>query len=293
MAPLEVVTRPARLVALSDARCEPARELGEFVPTSAGVIHAIIRGQGPDVVLLHGVTDNAHTWHDCQAALAGVARVHALDLPGHGLSDIPNESLSAREMAAWVAAYLDAAKIDRAVVVGWSLGGAVAVALAAESAPRVASVVLEAPAVLDFPFPFALWPLRVGGVAEIMHRLAARPGPRRFFMSQTFASGFKPTEEVVERYWRGWQVRGRARYIRALLREFEAVETIPMFSQMNVPLWVVHGDQDQLVPIRVGRELPNRYAKAELSVLTGVGHAPHVERPQAVLDAVRAALRAS
>lgn len=255
-----------------------------------GTVHAVVRGAGTDVVLLHGVTDNAHTWHDLQAALAGIARTHALDLPGHGLSDIPSEPLTARRMAGCVAAYLDAARIDRAVVLGWSLGGAVAAALSADHPARVSALVLEAPAVLDFAFPTALMPLKFAGAGEVMHLIAANRTMRRFFMSSTFARGYSPSEDVVERYWRGWQVSGRSRYVRALLREFKSSETTPLLGEIRAPTWVVHGDQDQIVPVRVADELGKLLRGARISRPTKVGHAPHVERREVVLDAIREAM---
>jgi len=275
-----------------DARKDAAREVGEFVTTVVGTIHAVVRGSGPDVVLIHGVTDNAHTWHDLQASLAGIARTHALDLPGHGLSDIPEAPLTARQMAECVLAYLDAARVERAVVLGWSLGGAVAASLSGSHGSRVSAVVLEAPAVLDFSFPIALMPLKVFGIGEVMHLIAANRVMRRFFMSSTFARGFAAPENVVERYWRGWQVTGRSRYIRALLREFKSTETTPLLGAIRAPTWVVHGDEDQLVPIRVADELEAIVPGSKVSKLNKVGHAPHVERPDVVLDTIREALRA-
>jgi pimeloyl-ACP methyl ester carboxylesterase len=255
-----------------------------------GTAHAVVRGAGPDVLLLHGVTDNAHTWHDVQASLAGVARTHALDLPGHGLSDIPGEPLTASRMAAYVSSYLDAMRIDRAVVLGWSLGGAVAAALSAEYASRVSGLVLEAPAVLDFAFPSALMPLKFIGAGEVMHLIGANRTLRRFFMASTFARGYSPSEDVLERYWRGWQVTGRSRYVRALLRQFVSSATTPLLGEIRAPIWVVHGEQDQIVPVRVADELGKLLPRAKISKPTKVGHAPHVERREAVLDAIREAL---
>jgi len=287
---LEIISRPARLVDLDDARREPAREAGKFVGTPDGTVHAVVRGSGSDVVLLHGVTDNAHTWRGVQEALLGRARTHAVDLPGHGLSDIPSAPLDALEMANRVVGYMDCEGIERAVVVGWSLGGAVAVALAARHPDRVKSLVLESPAVLAFPFPFALWPLKVDRVGELMFRIGAMPSLRRFFMASTFAPRFRPSEEVVERYWRDWQIKGRARYVRALLRAFESTALSPLIPGISTPAWIVHGDADRLVPARVGRELAALLPKADLRALAGVGHAPHIERPEVVLGAVHDAL---
>jgi pimeloyl-ACP methyl ester carboxylesterase len=290
---LEIVTRPARRVDLADARKDSAREIDRFVTAPLGTIHAVVRGEGPDVVLLHGVTDNGHTWHDVQSALGASARVHAVDLPGHGLSDIPAGPLTARTMAEWVAAYFDAARIERAVVVGWSLGGAVAAAFSADHAARVSGLVLEAPAVLDFAFPISLWPLRISGVAEIMYRLAANKTMRRFFMSSAFAQSFAPSDDVLERYWRGWQINGRPRYIRALLHAFKSTETTPLLGGIRAPSWIVHGDEDQLIPLRVADELSKQLTSAKLFRLNKVGHSPHLERPDVVLDAIAEAIRGS
>jgi pimeloyl-ACP methyl ester carboxylesterase len=193
-------------------------------------------------------------------------------------------------MAEWVLAYLDAARVERAVVVGWSLGGAVVASLSGHHPSRVSGLVLEAPAMLEFSFPIALMPLKLAGIGETMHLIAANRLLRRFVMASTFARGFAAAEDTLERYWRGWRVKGRGRYVRELLRTYESTETTPLLRDLRAPTWVVHGDDDQLVPIRVADEIGALIPGSHVSKLTKVGHAPHVEAPEAVLDVIRAAL---
>jgi len=277
------------MLTLADARRNPRYLSGTVVETRLGRVHAVVRGEGPDVVLLHGVTDNAGTWHELQAALPEV-RTHALDLLGHGLTDIPDRAPDQRELAEWVAAYLDAAEVESAVVVGWSLGGTCTLELAAAHPERVRRMVLVGAAALDFPFPLALTPLKVPPVAELMPAIGSSDPVRRTVMRSTFARRFHPHQDVIDRYFRGWHIWGRARFMRRLLSTLHIETTERALPRIQAPAWIVHGEEDQLVPIRVARELAARLPRAEGSFLSGVGHAPHIEQPESVLDAIGAAL---
>jgi haloacetate dehalogenase len=77
---------------------------GSLVRTRAGEIHARVTGSGPPVLLIHGVTESTETFFELQESLSHVATIHAIDLPGHGYSDIPLSALTLDEMAEWVAA---------------------------------------------------------------------------------------------------------------------------------------------------------------------------------------------
>jgi pimeloyl-ACP methyl ester carboxylesterase len=284
---LEIVTSPARRVELADARKDSGREIGGLVTTPVGTIHAVVRGEGPDVVLLHGVTDNSHTWHDLQSALAGSARVHAVDLPGHGLSDIPRNRCRHANAPRILAYPTPHASGD-----GWSsLVHGRSRRRRTQDASR-AGARARAPAMPDFTFPCHSGCCESEAWAKSYLMAANRP-MRRFFMSSVFAQGFAPHDDVVERYWRSWQINGRARYIRALLREFKSTETMPLLGSIRAPTWIVHGDEDQLVPLRVADELETRLPGVKLARLTGVGHSPHLERPNVMHDAVSAALMRS
>jgi pimeloyl-ACP methyl ester carboxylesterase len=104
-------------------------------------------GDGPDVVLIHGVTGDLSIWFLCQAMgkLARSFRVTAYDLRGHGYSDLPPSGYTSADQAGDTLAILDALGIDRATLVGHSFGGVIAMHAAVLHPDRVEAVVLSDP----------------------------------------------------------------------------------------------------------------------------------------------------
>lgn len=273
---------------LADARAAvPAERL---VDTRSGRLHVQVTGRGPDLVLIHGVTDSVATWADVVPALAAQARVHAVDLPGHGLSDIPASPLRVAEMARAVGAYLDVAGITRCVVAGNSLGGGVTLALAAQEPERVVAAVPICSIGTPFPMPFGLGLLRYPGVAAAMPGISYRPRLRRLIMRDTFHPDFTLSETNLEQYWAGWRIRGRPAYIRALLRALDVAEPRAGLATIRGRVHVVHGDSDRVIPVRVGHEIAAAIPGATLTVLPRTGHEPQLERPDATVAAIRAVL---
>jgi pimeloyl-ACP methyl ester carboxylesterase len=216
--------------------------------------------------------------------------MHAIDLPGHGLSDIPEAPLTPRHMAESVRAYLDAANIENAVLVGWSLGGGVSVELAALDPQRVRALVLLGAAAVPLSMSLGLRLLKLPFVGESMSLFVSGSASRRQASRDMYGPGFEPIEEVLDDYYRGWRVRGRAPYIRKLLGSLNFDETGERAKQIRAPAWVMHGEDDRIVPTSVGKDLAERLRNAQLVPLAGVGHTPHVERPDKVAATIRAAL---
>jgi pimeloyl-ACP methyl ester carboxylesterase len=100
-----------------------------------------VSGRGPDVVLVHCWCGDQGFWADAMADLARDHRVLALDLAGHGQSGAAREDFTMDAFAADVLAAMDAAGITRAVIVGHSMGGTVALAMAAQAPDRVQRIV--------------------------------------------------------------------------------------------------------------------------------------------------------
>ncbi|MCW5890142.1 MAG: alpha/beta fold hydrolase [bacterium] len=280
----------AAICSLADARAAvPAAEL---VQTRTWRLRVRVTGAGPDLVLIHGVTDNGSSWDEVVPALAAEARVHAIDLPGHGLSDIPSRPLRVEEMAAAVGDYLDAAGVGPCVVAGNSLGGGVALMLAAREPERVRAAVSICSLGLPFPMPAGLGMLRLPGVASLMPAVSFRRRLRRTIMRDTFHRGFVPSEAAMERYWEGWRVLGRPPYVRDLLRALDRAEPAPVLAGLRMPVHVVHGDEDRVIPVRVGREIAAAIPGARLTVLPRIGHEPQLEAPAATIAVLRDALAA-
>lgn len=262
-----------------------------IVPTAlSGSIAARVIGRGPAVLLVHGVTDNLRTWHRFQDVLAGDAETHAVDLPGHGLSDIPTRPLDLHTQAEAVIGYLDAHGIDRCVVVGNSMGGGVALGMANLAPERVSSVVLLGSLGTAFPTPFGLGLLRHRIIAEQMPRIATSPSIRRITMADSFGPDFRADEETHDRYWNAWRVEGRVPYIQQLMRTIDVTEPSSWMPAIRQRVHVVHGSKDRVIPVRVAHAIAERLPNAHTTVLRRIGHMPQIEAPDVVRGFVLRAL---
>ncbi|HZW33744.1 MAG TPA: alpha/beta hydrolase, partial [Isosphaeraceae bacterium] len=117
------------------------------IPADGRNFHYQQAGEGPDVVLIHGLTGDLSIWFLCQAmgTLARWFRVTAYDLRGHGYSDVPPSGYTSADQARDTLAIMDALEIDRAMLVGHSFGGVIAMHAAVLDSDRIEAVVLSDP----------------------------------------------------------------------------------------------------------------------------------------------------
>lgn len=109
-------------------------------------------GDGPPVVLSHGITDNGLCWTDLAQALEGEYDVVMYDARGHGLSDAPEEAYSYAELAADLVGLIRALELERPVLIGHSMGASTTAVVAAGSPELVRGAVLEDPPWRDDAF---------------------------------------------------------------------------------------------------------------------------------------------
>ena len=131
----------------------------------------LVTGDGPALVLLHTLRTQLDMFQRVVPELAKHFRVYALDYPGHGWSDIPRVDYAAGYFVDTVARFLDALEVENATVVGESIGGTVALVLAARRHPRVARVV----AVNPYDYDGGRGIRRASPIAGILFRLAPVP----------------------------------------------------------------------------------------------------------------------
>lgn len=246
---------------------------------------------GPTVFLLHGWGCSVFSFHRTIGPLAAAGyRVVAWDLKGHGLSDKPlgPGEYSTAAMTAHLHEVLDAFGVDRAAVVGHSLGGALALALALDSPERVSRVALLAPvglgesrmlSVVRALTPAPLSPL----LPSLMHRWIAE-------LVLRVASGDLRGlgEREVDEYWAPTQFPAAVLAGRALAHEFDW-KPVPAarLAGLRPPTLLVVGSNDRLLNPRVAeRTLRAACPSADVVLVRGAGHVAPEERP----DEVNAAL---
>jgi pimeloyl-ACP methyl ester carboxylesterase len=254
------------------------------------MLHVNVSGTGKDIVLIHGITDNSATWNILLRKLSGV-RAHAVDLPGHGQSYLPKKPMTIGETVAELVGYFEKAKLERPVVIGWSLGGGLALALAGRYPEKVGNLVLVSPACLSFPFPKVLSPLRNPWTARMMWVPSFYRPWARYQLRGCYHRGFHIPDEAVDNYFRPWRKWGRASYLSALLRTFDLADVNDALDKVKQKAIVVHGETDRLIPIEIGRQLAKRLKRAELRELKECGHEPQIEKPDEVVKAIMDALR--
>jgi pimeloyl-ACP methyl ester carboxylesterase len=262
---------------------EGIRPLAEKSVTVAGqeLAYRESAGAGRPVVLVHGNSSSSRTWGALMAGPFGERfRCLALDLPGHGHSKPPADAddYSLPGYAANLAGFMAATGAEDAVVVGWSLGGHIALE-AAPRLPNAAGFVIFGTPPVGTPAHLAeaFLPnpaMNVGFSAEV-DADAARSYAASFLAP---GSTFPLTELVAEIL----ATDGAARAgLMASIGAGRFVDEVAIVAGLSKPLAVLHGEGEQLVSLDYLRTLamPTLW-RGEVRLLPGVGHAPHEEAPE-------------
>lgn len=247
--------------------------------THAGVRLAYDRtGSGPPVLLVHGWTANRTYWKRQVQALRDRCTVIAADLRGHGESSHPPKGYTIGALVADLEQLVRALRVPKIAVVGWSMGGMVAIELARRLGERVSALGLvstSAGGFLDAKKP-AIDP---EGIAKTRAGLAEDP---RAFLRGLAPHLFKagPASPLVP--WAAGEMQKTAAHVATACYEaLLAFDARPHLASLRVKTAVLHGEHDRLIPLAAARTLAKGIAGAELVVFPESGHAPPLEEPEA------------
>ena len=293
-----------RVADLKEAKAEATyTPQGRILDIDGRAVHALVQGDGPDLVLIHGASGNLRDFtYDLVEPLSREFRVIAIDRPGLGWSEpLHDGGETPREQARHMQQAADLLGVEAPIVLGHSFGGAVALAWALERPEATSALVLLG--AVSNPWPGPLDPMyRVNsswlGSTLVVPLIAAFAPDKR--IDQALEAIFAP-QAVPDGYrshvgagltLRRSSLRSNARQIAGLRPQ--VVEMSEHYPTLQMPAEVLHGTEDTIVPLEVHSEpLSRQMPQAVLTRMEGVGHMPHHADPQAVLDAVhRAANRA-
>lgn len=227
-----------------------------------------VRGKGPPhFLLLHGLVDRLEIWDALAPALSERGQVIRVDQRGHGASDAPPGPYRREDLAADVAALLDAHGVERAVLVGHSMGGIVAMTAALAHPQRVAGLVLIGTA--------SRCNEKVAGWYERIARAGESEGLAGLARS---IYGEESGKEIV----------GDAQGIAHVTRTLKSLHEDPLTEKLDAigcPALLLVGANDPMGPKAseiIAKQLPD----ATLEVVPDCGHWVQVERPDTVLAAL-------
>lgn len=263
---------------------------GRFVTVKGRRLHYTERGEGPAILFVHGLGGNLHQFDiPLWDAIGEGYRLIAVDRAGSGYSE-KGAAHSGRisDHADDLAALLDVLGVDRALVVGHSLGGAIALAMAVRHPDRVAGLALLSP-LTKFK----------DEVPKGMEGLAITSPRRRALLANTFAvpAAVRMTERTLAFVFgpqtppEGYAVAGgaivglRPSHFEATSRDFVAIPAdLPdleaRWGEIKAPAGILYGTADRLLDHRAnGEAMTGRMPGLDLELIEGVGHMPQYARP--------------
>lgn len=242
------------------------------------------RGSGPAIVLVHGHPFDRAMWVGQLDSLRDAFRVVAPDLPGYGESTPRGETITPRGLADAVVELMDAIEVDRATVVGLSLGGLVAMELGLGSPERVSGLVLTATTAAP------LTPEE----AETRRSTAAQLERDGMFdhalemAGRLFGPAARRDPQLVLDVLGTMLTTSPAGASAALRGRAERPAYDRLLRDLRVPVLVVAGDADSFSTAEVTAQLVASLPDPEVLILPGVGHLPNLEAPDRFDAAVRA-----
>ncbi len=247
-------------------------------------------GQGSPVILVHGFGGSMWQWEYQQGALATGHRLITLDLLGSGLSDKPDQTYSPDDMVAFLTAFMDALGIQRASLVGNSMGGGLVIGMALAHPERVDRLVLISgfpdhvrekltgtlvKRAIDTSAP--TWLVRLG------NWLAGR-GLTESVLQEIVYDQSRLTQAVLDRAYRNRRRPGLIPPIMAQARALPQWEEgfAKRIGSIARPTLIIWGQEDRIFPPQVGRDLAATIPGSTLELVPQAGHIPQWERPDLV-----------
>lgn len=283
-----------RLAEMARKRVPPA---GGFIEISTGRLHYLERGDGPSVLFIHGLGGQLRSLSLALAEpLAARYRVVFVDRPGMGYSERP-ESASARidDQAGYIEEVIDALDLGPTLVVGHSLGGAIAAALALRAPEKVAGLALIAPLLRPSsraPASFAALGITNPRVRRFVARTFAVPTSVRnqdVVRDEVFGPDPIPETYTVEG---GGLLSLRPESFINTSRDYCAVSEVigeqsTRYDAITCPVHILYGTEDRILDWREqGAAMAERYPGFELETVEGAGHMLPLTAPERTIATI-------
>ena len=245
----------------------------------------------PALIMIHGFGSSLQTWEPWAKALSPDFRIISFDLPGSGLSaPDPTGDYSDARSVALVLALMDRLHLERATLIGNSIGGRIAWRFAATHPERIEKLVLISPDGFASPgFEYGKAPV-VPATMELMRYVLPKP---------LIKAGLKPAygdpsairPDTVARYYELMLAPGARSALLDRMRQGVLTDPRPFLRRIHQPVLLMWGERDGMIPVANSRDYLQALPNARLVTYPRLGHVPQEEDPKQSIKALRAFLR--
>lgn len=284
--PTPTVSPPLTTELISAA---PLARTKQRIRTFAGDIAYLRQGQGPALILVHGIPSSSYLWRDVIGPLAGTFDVLAPDLLGYGDSDKRLDAdLSIAAQARYMVAFMESLGIHQAAFVGHDIGGGVTQLIAVDEPQRAARLILI-DSVVDNNWPVPdIARLKEPVWDQIMVNLDLRKGLRKGLEDGIVTPG-RVTDDLVDEWTRPFQdLGGRRAYLRAAraLSNRDLTSRSKHIEEIQSPTLVLWGANDKFLEPRWADTLKHKLRDTTVEMIEPGGHFLPLDRPDAVVEAI-------
>jgi pimeloyl-ACP methyl ester carboxylesterase len=249
----------------------------------------VVKGVGEPIVLIHGYGAGMWVWEKQMDALSKNYQVFALDLLGHGFSDRPKIQYTPETYVRSLKCFMEAVGIEKAVLIGNSMGGGIAWGMAVSFPERVKKLILidaAPPDVLDQVQNDSFRMLvEAKGLPLFPYLLIAsrNRGSIRGVLEECVSNRSLITREITDRAFQLLRITGTTWALTSTFRHAtEALRFKEPLSLIPHPTLVIWGEQDLIFPVTVGEKLHRVIPRSVLRTIPQSGHIPMWETPEAV-----------
>jgi pimeloyl-ACP methyl ester carboxylesterase len=252
--------------------------------------------QGPPIILLHGFGACAYTWRYLIPALAARHRVFTIELKGFGFSDKPADGhYAVADQADLVADFIRRRNLHDLVLMGHSMGGGVTLMtffkVRDDVPPRVSKMVLIDSAGYPQKLPWFIWLSKVPGLNATVGKLIPPRLATTLVLRKCYYDNAKITAEQKDTYAFYGSLPGAPEAVSHTAEQLvpndqEMQALIAQYKTIQVPVLIIWGKQDEVVPLKVGQKFQRDIPGAKLVIIPRCGHIPLEEQPEATRKAI-------
>lgn len=235
---------------------------------------------GTPLILVHGFLVHSAAWEKVIPHLADRYRIIAPDLPGFGGSDyLPGTSIGFGRFATFLNRFSEVLEIDRAIVIGHSMGGSIGIEACSMFPHRFVKGVFMDPTAYKFKAPLKGRLPKVPILGGIIFKKIYGWGMfLEYFQNDVFHDKSKIDKDLIRDFYHSFDTPDRRAYMHRILPAVtDGADVAPHVPKVKQPCLVLWGAQDTLVPLAIGHRLENELKDVRLEIIPNSGHEPHSE----------------